>query len=139
VSRRLYSTDDRDRALARLRRVNRGVAAGALVLTLVFAEAAAQAFPGKKAHARLRAARRPSTKALAPPTTAPQTAEGETSEGTGTETPPSSDGQSVTPEGTQSQAPEETTKSSEPAQETGSGTSSGSEPTHEEPAVSGGS
>ena len=55
---RNHTTHTRDAALHQLSRINRWLIAGSIVLTGVFAEVAAHAFPGKTAKAR---ARLPST------------------------------------------------------------------------------
>jgi hypothetical protein len=119
-----HTTETRDSALDRMRNINRGIVVASLVLTAVFAEAAAKAFPGKKTVARTRTAR-PATPSKPSGTTVTPEAPSQTPEGT-----------SQTPEGT-SQTPESGSAESSPAPSEGS--SGGGEATAESPVVSGGS
>jgi hypothetical protein len=130
----LHTTHTRDAALRQLHRINRWLIAGSVVLTGVFAEAAAHAFPGrttkaaslgkaKRSGARNRGASGTSTaKPLQPPAQAPQ-ASGEST----TTSPAPAPAQEAT------QAPESVpAQASAPAQESSAAEESA-------PVVSGGS
>lgn len=157
---RIHTTHTRDAALYQLRRANRWLIAGSVLLTGVFAEAAASAFPGKTtkapakhggpASAPSRGSSTTTPKQLAPPAQTPQaSSETPDSEGQshGQEGPPATESQtpaqeSQTPEAQthqESQAPSQpessqaAPESSAPAQE------QSREPAPEAPVVSGGS
>lgn len=85
-----HTTQSRDAALFQLKRLNRGVIVGALVLTALFAEAAAKAFPGRKdassnhsGHATSQSSTSTSSgnSTLSQPSSTPEAAEGSTGEG----------------------------------------------------------
>jgi hypothetical protein len=141
-----HSTHTRDAALQRLRSINRWLIMGCIVLTGVFADVAANAFPGHKKKAAAAASRHKAKSAptgvLAPPEQAPEASsgqsesdtpsEGSAGEGSGAEPSPSSEAQA--PE--TSEAPE-TSSAPEASEESSSTESAPSEPS--EPVVSGGS
>jgi hypothetical protein len=67
----IHTTDTRDAALRELGRINRWLVAGSVVLTGAFAEAAANAFPGKPSKpASIRRAKSSATRTHAPANTA---------------------------------------------------------------------
>jgi hypothetical protein len=141
----IHTTHTRDAALLRLRRINRWLIFGSILLTGVLADVAANAFPGHKKAASTKARagshrkERP-TGVLAPPEQSPERAAesssgqgesdqpSESSTGEGSSSGESSGGESrapeTAPESTQQEAPSESSESS--------GESSG-------PVVSGGS
>lgn len=151
-----HSKSSRDAALRRLRRLNRWLIAGSVALTAVFAEVAANAFPGKtlkttgasKAGTNS-ASPKTSTQAVKPPVQAPTaTPEGEASaeEPSSSESAPSqesvpSQGSAPAEESTPSQesAPEQ--ESTPPAGESAPAQESAPPPAPEPapPVVSGGS
>ena len=118
----INTTQRRNNALDRLRNVNRGVVIVSVALTALFAEAAAQAFPGKK-HT-----------STAPKKTAPApSSQGSTSAPLAPNQAPESSGQA--PESS-SPSPESSAPSEQPAPESSAGSAGSSEA--EAPVVSGG-
>jgi hypothetical protein len=119
---RIYTTHTRDAALRELGRLNRWLVAGSVVLTGAFAEAAANAFPGKASKpasvtrgkasgARTTAHAKTSTHPLQPPAQAPRaTAEAQSHSST-----QSAPAQETTPAQESTPAPE--SHESAPAQE----------------------
>jgi hypothetical protein len=133
-----HSTHTRDAALQRLRSINRWVIMGSIVLTGVFADVAANAFPGHKktaaATTRHKAKSAP-TGVLAPPEQAPERAP-EASSGEGQSDPPSEGSAGESSASSEAQAPE-TSRAPEASEEPSSTESAPSESS--EPVVSGGS
>ena len=154
---RRHTTHTRDAALLQLRRANRWILAGSVLLTGLFAEAAARAFPGKsstttrssdRGHGSSAAPATSSKAPLAPPAKAPSSgsqgssgssgSSGESSAGGESQQPaaPTPEGQAAPPEAQSSEAQRSEAQSSEaqqPAQQ---------QAPHEEasgPVVSGGS
>ena len=137
---RRHSADTRNAALTQLSRVNRWLLAGSVLLTGVFAEIAANAFPGKTRSSGAHSARggtghttSTSTGALKPPAKAPQPAPEHESgaageagasspspEGnapSGESAAPQSQAAPEAPAPAESQPPQESTPSPEPAPE----------------------
>jgi hypothetical protein len=88
-----HSTHARDAAIAQLTRMNRWLLAGSVLLTGVFAEIAASAFPGRKRqaashHAAGPSAHRQPTGTSTAPLKPPEQAPGVVGEGSGGESPP---------------------------------------------------
>jgi hypothetical protein len=157
---RKHTTEARDAALLKLRRVNRWLIAGSILLTGVLADVAASAFPGRKkaassstAHRSGAATKKGPTGVLAPPEKAPE-ASGESRESDPSSRASEGDGSSSgeTTQSPETQSPERSSEaqsserspesqSSETsrAPETSSEAHSGSSSEPSEPVVSGGS
>ena len=142
----IHTTHTRDAALLKLKRVNRWLIMGSIVLTSVLADVAANAFPGKtKTTAKSATGTHRHTKknnpvgVLAPPGQAPESAP-ESSSGEGSSDPPSegsaSEGSSEGESPQSSEAPSPETSAPE-----GSSEEQSEEPSAESsgPVVSGGS
>ena len=141
----INSTSARDAALQRLRRTNRWLIAGSVLVTGVLTDVAANAFAGKtikasstpkrSGHSHGGSSSTTSTQPLRPPAQAPTTS---------TEAPPAQESQQAAPESSQQSAPSQESQSapsqeSAPAQE--AAPSQEAQPSQETapPAVSGGS
>jgi hypothetical protein len=150
----IHTTHTRDAALRELGRLNRWLVSGSLVLTGVFAEAAAHAFPGKKTKPasagganssarRHTPAKSSTTHPLQPPAQAPQaTAESHSATTKSAPAPESAPSQEAAP--VQESAPAQEAapaQESAPAQEAAppTGSAPAPEPEASAPVVSGGS